>query len=132
MGLASGITAVARKTPPYEAYPAWTTAKFWGFIRSALRMAHVKWPPAQAVMKSGRRRNTTGKGRHKWEHRCEHCDEWHPQPNIQKDHRIPVGALTCAEELPGFVTRMFVDANGYRKLCKPCHQIVTNEERKRK
>ena len=120
---------MGRKTPPCEVYPEWTSARFWGFVRSALRHAHVKWPPAQQVMREGRRA-VVGK-RHKWEHLCEHCNEWIPQPQIQKDHRIPVGTLTRPEDLPGFVTRLFAPVSAYRKLCKPCHQIVTNEERKK-
>lgn len=119
-----------KKTPPCEHYPEWTESRYWSFIRSALRRVHIKWPPAQNCMRNGRRA-VVGK-RHKWEHKCEECKQWTPQPKIEKDHRVPVGSLKCYEDLPGFVERLFVSEDGYRKICISCHQRITNEERKNK
>ena len=78
-------------------------------------------------MKRGRR-TVTGK-RHKFEYQCEECKEWFKQKEIERDHIIPTGSLNCHEDLPSFVSKMFVGESGYRKLCKPCHQKKTNEER---
>lgn len=120
---------MARKTPPCSRYPEWSEAKFWSFVRSGLRAQHIKWPPAQNVMKQGRRK-VEGK-KWKFEHQCEMCKEWFPEREIEKDHITPTGSLKCLEDLAGFVDRMFVSEEGYRKLCKGCHRIVTNEERKK-
>ena len=123
-----GNVKMARKTPPFKYYPLWTTARFWAFIRSALRQAHIKWPPSQAVMRHGRRPKQLP-GRHKFEHQCEVCEQWVPQKEIEKDHRVAVGSLRGYEDLPGFVLRLFVDESGYRKICKPCHKAHTKAER---
>ncbi len=115
---------MGRKTPPLKNYPSWTEARFWAFLRSAIRKAHVRWPPAQAVMKENRR-PVTGK-RHKWEHLCAMCNQWTPQKDIEKDHIVPTGSMKSFEEIGGFVERMFVAKEGYRKLCKTCHNKVTH------
>jgi hypothetical protein len=115
---------MAKKTPPFPKYPDWTEARFWSFVRSALRQAHIKWPPAQNVMKQGRKA-VTGK-KHKFEHQCTHCKKWFPQKDIEKDHIVEAGSLKCYSDLPGFVERLFVSESGYRKLCKSCHNKVTH------
>ena len=46
---------MARKTPPFLAYPEWTTAKFWGFVRSGLREKFNRWPPKYNVIKKAGR-----------------------------------------------------------------------------
>lgn len=117
---------MGKKTPPFGAYPTWTEARFWAFVRSALRKAHTNWPPAQEVMRQGRR-TVTGK-RHKYEHECAECKEWFQEKYIEKDHLVPVGTLKTWEHLPEFVRKLFVSVDGYRKLCKPCHAAVTYKE----
>ena len=74
---------MGRKTPPFDQYPEWTQARFWSFVRSALRQAHIRWPPAQKVMYTDRR-TVTGK-KHKFEHQCSECHKWFPQKDIEKD-----------------------------------------------
>jgi len=46
---------MGRKTPPHPEYPEWTEARFWTFIRSAVRKAHVKWPPPNNLKRKIRR-----------------------------------------------------------------------------
>lgn len=121
---------MAKRTPPFKNYPEWSQARFWSFIRSALRQAHVKYPPAQSLMKKDRK-TVTGK-KHKFEHQCSICQEWKPQKEIEKDHIIEVGSLRSYEDLPGFVERLFCSEEGYRKVCKPCHKKLTAEQRKKK
>lgn len=121
---------MAKRTPPFKYYPTWTEARFYSFIRSALRKAHIKWPPAQNVMKQGRK-EVKGK-KWKYEHQCEICKKWKPQKEIEKDHRVEVGSLKCYNDLPGFVERLFVSEDGYRKVCKDCHKGVTSSQRRKK
>jgi len=78
------------------------------------------------------RRPYHGKNRLKWEYQCSNCKRWFPDKETQMDHIKPVGKLTCAEDLPIFVERLFCEAEGWRCLCKGCHQVITNFERKTK
>lgn len=124
---------MGKKTPPWPDYPKWTTARFWAFVRSNLRRAHGHWPPFREAKLEGRKNKPAETpGRHKYEHQCEHCQEWFPEKMIEMDHRVPVGTLTKHDDLPGFVMRLYAPASEYRKLCIPCHQAVTNEERQGK
>ena len=127
---------MGRKTSPSELWPAWTTARVRSFIRSNIRKMHSKWPPYLAAKKAGRRNKPDNvPGRHKFEYQCAHCKQWFQEKDIEMDHIIPLGAV-CGEgdelrfeEIGPFVERMLVGSDGYVKLCKPCHQVVTNEER---
>jgi 5-methylcytosine-specific restriction endonuclease McrA len=51
------------------------------------------------------------------------------QKETQVDHIIPTGPLKDFSDLPGFVERLFCEADGLRILCDGCHQKKTNAER---
>ena len=119
---------MAKKTPPFPEYPAWTDAKFWAFIRSALRSAWMRWPSKYNLLNKNRKA-VEGK-RHKWEYQCEECRQWFQAKEVQVDHKVPAGSLNKYEDLPAFVSKLFVGEDKLAILCKPCHQIKTNEERK--
>ena len=40
-----------KNSTPYRHYPTWTEARFWSFIRSALRYAWNKYPVKFEVLK---------------------------------------------------------------------------------
>lgn len=120
---------MARKTPPCEVYPAWTEARFWAFVRSALRQAWTRWPPKyETLERVGRPYKGTDK-RQKKEFQCAICNEWHKRKEVEVDHIEPAGRLRTYEDLPRFVARLFVGADKLRTLCKPCHQKVTIAQR---
>jgi hypothetical protein len=54
------------------------------------------------------------------------------EKEVQIDHIVDCGTLTCAEEVAGFVERLFCEVSGFQTLCKPCHQIKTNSVRESK
>ena len=110
----------------------WTEAQFWTRIRSALRRISMYWKPAQAA-KNKTRKSVRGK-RHKFEYQCEKCKNWYKSNEVEIDHKIEVGSLKCAEDLKGFVERLFPeDLNAYQILCKAkCHRKKTNSKRKSK
>jgi len=58
------------------------------------------------------------------------CKKWFARTMVQVDHIIPVGSLKKKEDLVPFLERL-TSEKGYRVLCKPCHQSVTNKERGR-
>lgn len=100
-------------------------AGYWQFIRSALRKASRWWKPAQQC-KLEARRPYTGEGkRTKWEYRCNHCENWFPEKEIQIDHIIEAGSLKSGDDLKGFVERLFPEKDGYQCLCLTCHHTKT-------
>lgn len=118
---------MGRKTPPFKEYPKWTTARYWSFVRSALRKAFTRWPPKYECLNDAKR-TVTGK-RHRYEYKCAKCSKWYKQKDVQVDHIKPCGSLNKHEDLPRFVRRLFVAKDKLRVLCKPCHQGETNEQR---
>ena len=45
------------------------------------------------------------------------------------DHITPAGELNKADDLPGFVERLFVEQSGLQVLCVNCHDIKTKQEK---
>jgi hypothetical protein len=111
-----------------------TEQAFWGWIRSGLRRMSQKWRPIYGTL-NDHRRPATREDRVKWGNRitwtyqCCECSEWKPKKVVQVDHEPPAGSLTCAEDLPGFVERLFVERGpNLRVMCKPCHTRKTKEQ----
>jgi 5-methylcytosine-specific restriction endonuclease McrA len=120
---------MAKRTPPFDKYPVWSQAKFWGFIRSVLRAASNKYPPKYEAKKNARRKYEGDDKRVKWEYQCYKCRDWFKDKQTQIDHIIPVGSLRCYDDLSGFVARMFCGVDGFGVICKECHKKKTNQER---
>lgn len=100
----------------------WTEARYFGFIRSALRAAFMKWGPKNAAKlnaKIGYNQYT-----------CASCEGVFGNKDVQVDHIEPCGTLKKYDDLPAFVEKMFCEVEGFQVLCKSCHQTKTNEERK--
>lgn len=100
----------------------WTEARYFSFIRSALRSAFQKWGPKHEAKKLAKR------GYNQYE--CAHCGEIYGNKDTEVDHIEPAGSLKAYEDLPAFVERMFCEVDGFQVLCKACHQVKTNAERK--
>jgi len=134
-----------KRTPPFKAYDMWTTAKFFGFIRSGLREKFNRWPPKYLVLgkavrsapilnpdgshstfKSGKK---VGERRYVKEYKCNECKEWHKQKDVQVDHIIPAGSLKTFNDLPAFTERLFCGVDNLQVMCKICHNIKTKQEK---
>jgi len=119
------MSTVSRKNQRVERTRAggeWTEARYWQFIRSALRQASRRWPPiARHALESARRPYVGPNHRQKWEFCCEVCREHYKRTEVQVDHIIPVGSLKSFDDLPGFVQRLFCEEEGLRIVCKRCH-----------
>lgn len=98
------------------------------FIRSLLRRGTLKWQPRNIALKSSRRPNQSENKRLKWEFQCSKCSEWHPRKGVELDHIIPAGSLKSFDDLPGFVERLFCEADGFELLCVACHQAKTHKK----
>ena len=107
----------------------YTDASFWAFIRSGLRAKHSRWAPRYAVLASAKRPYKGKNARQKFEYKCAVCKKYFLQREVEVDHLIPCGSLRSYEDLPGFVERMFVEEEGYRVVCKPCHLTITKESK---
>ena len=119
------------KTPPCEAYPGWSEARFFSFIRSTIRSASSRWPPKYECLKAASRPYVGPDKRRKTERQCAHCKEWFPTTQTQADHIIPAGRLATWDDVVPFMQRAFVPVEGYQCLCTDCHSKKTAEERKR-
>ena len=112
---------------------AWTTARFFGFIRSALRNASSRWAPAQACLKNaevGKRINRKS-GRLAMHYRCAGCQAELPRKAVQIDHINEAGSLKNFDDLPGFAQRLFVEEEGFQILCiERCHHRKTHTDGK--
>lgn len=120
------------RTPPYEKYPEWSNARFFSFLRSALRSAWSKYPPKYTVLAKAKRKSESDNKRLKWEFQCNECNRWHPQKEVSVDHIIPAGTLKTFEDLPEFCRKLFCSEEELQVLCKACHDIKTKQEREDK
>ena len=120
------------RTPPYRHHTAWSEARFWSFIRSALRSAWSRYPPKYIVVANARRVSQSANKKLKWEFQCNSCKGFFPQKETSVDHIKPAGTLRCYEDLPKFVEQLFVGVDDLQVLCSVCHQIKTQQERKDK
>lgn len=109
----------------------WTESQYWSAIRSALRRKFMYWRPLKEAENKARRA-VTGKGSQKWEYKCSRCNKWYKGKEVEVDHIVPCGSLRCYEDIVPFLKRLCCeDVDGYRVLCKQCHQEITNEERRK-
>lgn len=95
----------------------------------------MRWPPAQEFMKKIRRPYTGPDKRTKWEYPCSNCLGWFKVKDVKRDHIDPVGGFSTTfekwwVELGEIARKMFCDENGFQLLCKECHTIKSEEERK--
>ena len=116
-----------------EKSPKWTKSKLNSFIKSALRSASQRYPPKYEALNEAYEdrlvNSKTGRiGKH---YRCKACNGIFPSSDVQVDHIEPV-----IDPLIGFTTwdsvieRMFCEKEGFQVLCKECHTIKTNAEKR--
>jgi 5-methylcytosine-specific restriction endonuclease McrA len=106
-----------------------TTSAFWTFIRSALRQKSIYWKPIRQCKINSRRPYKGINKQQKYEYQCNECKNWYAEKNINVDHIIPAGTLKCANDLPGFVERLFVEIEGLQCLCTICHNKKTKKNK---
>ena len=102
---------------------------FWAFIRSALRQKSRWWKPVTQCKLNAKRPYKGSNKRQKFEYQCNKCKKWFPDKQINIDHILPAGELNKANDLPGFVERLFVEVEGLQTLCLNCHDIKTKQEK---
>lgn len=118
-----------KKVPRTRASNQWTEAKFWGFIRSNLRLMSRKWPPIARKFQNNRRPYEGPRKQQKWEVQCEICWGWRKMGDCAVDHIEPAGSLRGWDDVVPFLQRLLCEEAGLRILCKDCHQSVTKSQR---
>lgn len=106
-----------------------TESMFWSYIRSALRNKSRFWKPISQCKMNARRAYRGAGKRQKFEYQCNICKQWFPEKTINVDHITPAGTLSCANDLPGFVERLFCEVDKLQVLCEKCHDIKTKNEK---
>lgn len=109
----------------------WTTARYFSFIRSALRRAWTKYPVKYAVLDKAKQPYTGTDKRTKWVYTCASCNSTFKATEVNVDHITPAGTLRDYSDLPEFVKNLFCEADNLQVLCKECHDVKTKEERKK-
>ena len=105
-----------------KAYIAW--------LRSATRRVWSKHPVKLEMLKKNRKRLHNPKtGRMAFMILCESCDKWHPLSDIEVNHRDTVGTLTLANFGEYCERLLLVEEKDLQLLCRPCHEVVTYQER---
>ena len=102
---------------------------FWAFIRSALRQKSRWWKPITQCKQNAKRPYKGANKRQKFEYQCNKCKKWFPDKQINVDHITPAGELNKADDLPGFVERLFCEVEGLQCLCQNCHNEKTKQEK---
>ena len=107
-----------------------TESAFWSFIRSGLRQKSRWWKPITQCKLNAKRAYKGPLKRQKFEYQCNSCKKWYAEKNINVDHICPAGSLNSAQDLPGFVERLFCETDNLQCLCVTCHDKKTKDERK--
>lgn len=102
-----------------------TSTGFWSFIRSTLRRKSMYWKPVSKCKANAKRKYVGPNKRQKFEYQCNKCKDWFPDKEVAIDHIVEVGTLTCKEDLPDFVSRLFCEVDGLQCLCNKCHDEKT-------
>lgn len=118
--------AVAKKKPRSKAPKTMnsgtmTTQQFWNMIRQLLRRRTIYWLPIVNVRNRAKIPYKGPNKRRKYSYICEGCGGEFAASECNVHHKIEAGSLTCAEDLPGFVTRLFCSEEDLALLCHKCH-----------
>lgn len=101
-----------------------TKAQFFGQFRSAIRKIWM----FSAIRREALKRAKIAPNRYT----CNHCKEAFKSTEIEVNHvGQGCGSLREFEDFSPFISRMFSeDIDGLEVLCKGCHQVVTQSNRK--
>jgi len=114
------IASKRKAAPKTRNAGRWSEGEFWQSIRSALRNRTRFWVPKLEALKKARRPSQSVNKRLKWEFMCAECKNWFPQKGVQVHHDVEAGKLNSAEDLAGFVERLFAE-EGWTVMCRGCH-----------
>jgi 5-methylcytosine-specific restriction endonuclease McrA len=111
----------------------WTQARLKNFIISALRSASNRYPPKYECLNAAKVGKKVNKatGRLAEHYKCAACKKHFVAKEIQVDHIEPVvNPLTGFIDWNTFVARMFCPITNLQVLCKECHKVKSDKEKK--
>jgi hypothetical protein len=114
---------VIRKVKPRNG-GKFTESAFWTYIRAALRQKSRWWYPITIAKNKAKQVYNGPNKRQKFEYLCSHCLQCFPEKDVNVHHKIECGSLTCADDLPGFVERLFCEEPGLEVVCNKCHDKI--------
>lgn len=130
---------VDTKYEPWVEYPhIWKTKAAWlSFIRGGIRRHLWSKNPVKLEFMKEQRVMIPNPSKRKgakaevWGARCEMCHQLRAQKEIEVDHKTGEHSLREASDIQKFVEGIvFVRKEDLAILCKPCHKVKTNAERK--
>ena len=109
----------------------WTTARFNSFVTSILRSGSRRWPPKYQVLNEAKteKKINPDSGRIAQHFLCAQCGKEHTAKNVQVDHIAPIGYDKSWDD---WIDGLFCERENLQVLCKPCHKIKTQQEKKNK
>lgn len=117
------------KEKPYNG-GEWTEARYFSFIKSALRSASQRWPPKYRVLNRacvGTKINPAS-GRLAKHYVCACCLNEFVAKLVQVNHIQPVIPVTGFDSWDATIRRLFCEEDGLELLCIPCHKKITLQE----
>lgn len=111
----------------------WTQARLKNFIISALRSASNRYPPKYECLNAAKVGKKVNKatGRLAEHYKCAACNKHFVAKEVQIDHIEPVvNPLTGFIDWNTFVSRMFCPITNLQVLCKGCHKVKSDKEKK--
>jgi 5-methylcytosine-specific restriction endonuclease McrA len=108
----------------------WTDAKYWSFIRSALRRSWNRFPNKFRALNAAKLpKKGVRKGRKVFLYECEGCKGEFTTSQVTVDHISPCGSLRGWDDLVPFTSSLFCEVDNLQVLCKKCHHEKTMAER---
>jgi 5-methylcytosine-specific restriction endonuclease McrA len=112
----------------------WTPGRKKAFIISVLRGGTRRYPPKYLTLnlaKTDKKINSKTK-RLAQHYLCNMCNQEHTAKDVQVDHIEPiVDPVKGFQTWDIFIDRLFCSADNLQVLCKPCHLIKTQLEKKK-
>ena len=126
MGKSRTVTKKSTRVARTRNAGTMTESQFWLFLKVLLRERSRYWKPIALCRKLAKRKRVVSGKKCIYDYKCARCLNYFPIDQIEVHHIVPVGRLSCAEELPGYVERLFCEVEGLQVLCLECHKKVDN------
>jgi 5-methylcytosine-specific restriction endonuclease McrA len=113
----------------------WSEGRYRSFITSTLRSGARRWPPKYLTLNEAKteKKINTKTGRIAQHYTCNGCLGEFTAKDVQVDHIEPV-----VDPVKGFISwdvfieRLFCEKENLQVLCKSCHLLKSNLEKKEK
>jgi len=114
---------------------SWSEGRLQGFIVGVLRAGHKRWPFKYEVKNEAKteKKVNPSSGRVAQFYSCAGCGEEFTNKEVEVDHISPVvDPKVGFVDWNTFIARLFSPKENYQLLCRQCHLIKSNLEKKEK